>query len=52
MAAFFCMLWITVFLVGMAPDRAFILSLLTFGLVGLGILFTTTTFRGTNEDEE
>lgn len=44
-AAFFAMLWVTVFLFGIDPDRAFILSLLTFVLIGLGIMFTTSTFR-------
>ena len=44
-AAFFTLLWITVFLIGIDPDRAFILSLVTFVLIGLGVMFTNSTFR-------
>lgn len=50
-AAFFTLLWITVFLVGIAPDRAFILSLLTFVLIGTGIMFTTSTFKRDRDEE-
>jgi hypothetical protein len=43
-AAFFALLWITVFFLDVAPDRAFVLSLMTFILVGLGLMFTRSTF--------
>ena len=43
-AAFFALLWVTVFFLDISPDRAFVLSLMTFGLVGLGLMFTRSTF--------
>jgi len=43
-AAFFAMLWITVFFLDVPPDRAFVLSLMTFFLIGLGLMFTRMTF--------
>ena len=49
-AAFFTLLWITVFMIGIAPDRAFILSLLTFVLIGSGIMFTSSTFKRDEDD--
>jgi hypothetical protein len=50
-AAFFGLLWIAVFMLGISPDQAFILSLLTFALAGLGIMFTTAMFRQKDDDE-
>lgn len=44
------LLWITVVLLNIAPDRAFLLSLLTFVLIGTGIMFTQSTFRRDRED--
>lgn len=49
--AFFALLWVTVFVFGISPDRAFVLSLLTFTLIGTGIMFTATTFKREREDE-
>jgi hypothetical protein len=48
-AAFFAMLWITVFFLDVPPDRAFVLSLMTFFLIGLGLMFTRMTFRRDDE---
>jgi hypothetical protein len=42
-AAFFTLLWVTVFFLDVAPDRAFVLSLMTFFLIGLGLMFTRST---------
>lgn len=44
-SAYFVMLWIAVFLLNVAPDRALVLSLITLGLIGSGILYTASTLR-------
>ena len=49
-AVFFVLLWIAVIVLGIAPDMAFILSLVTLVLVGVGVMFTTSTFRRENDD--
>lgn len=49
-AVFFGLLWFAVFIVGVAADTAFILSLATLVLVGVGVMFTTSTFRRDNDD--
>lgn len=48
--AFFGLLWFGVVILGMSPGTTFIASLITLTLVGLGIMFTTTTF-GRQDDE-
>lgn len=44
-AAYFVLLWIAVFMLNVAPDRALVLSLVTLGLIGAGILYSASTFR-------
>src|SRR5688572_23364164 len=48
--AFFGLLWFAVVIMGMAPDVAFLVSLVTLILVGLGVMFTTTVFRGDKDE--
>lgn len=45
MVAFFGLLWVGVFVAGLTPGTAFIASLGTLTLVGVGIMFTKETFR-------
>lgn len=47
--AFFGLLWFGVFVAGLSPGTAFIASLGTLTLIGVGVMFTTTTFRKDND---
>lgn len=47
---FFGLLWFTVIVINLAPDRAFILSLATLILLSVGILFTSSTVRQDNDE--
>lgn len=43
--AFFGLLWFGVFVADLTPGTAFVASLGTLTLIGLGVMFTTATFR-------
>jgi hypothetical protein len=43
--AFFVLLWFGIVVLGQTPLRAFAASFLTLFLIGLGITFSTATFR-------
>jgi hypothetical protein len=48
--AFFGLLWFGVVVMGMSPGITFVVSLFTLTLVGIGIMFTRTTFRRQDDD--
>ena len=43
--AFFGLLWFGVFVADLTPGTTFVASLGTLTLIGLGVMFTTVTFR-------
>ena len=48
---FFGILWFGVFVVGLTPGTAFVASLTTLTLLGVGVMFTRATFRRDDDSD-